>query len=67
MNESGDPRDFIHPKKNMAIEDPGFRSPEYHQVFSDRHGFHSNLSILDLLFNEGPHALSLLKSSLPIP
>jgi hypothetical protein len=28
----------------------------YTQVFDDKHGFLSNLSILDLLFNEGPNA-----------
>ncbi|MGB5262330.1 MAG: WbqC family protein [Lutimonas sp.] len=28
----------------------------YHQVFSDKYGFISNLSILDLLFNEGPNS-----------
>lgn len=33
---------------------------EYIQVFSDKHGYISNLSILDLLFNEGPNALSYL-------
>ena len=34
--------------------------PEYYQVFSDRHGFVSNLSIIDLLFNEGPNSTNLL-------
>lgn len=34
--------------------------PEYYQVFSDRHGFISNLSIVDLLFNEGPNSAMLL-------
>ena len=34
--------------------------PEYYQVFSDRHGFISNLSIVDLLFNEGPNSVMLL-------
>ena len=34
----------------------------YTQVFSDKHGFISNLSILDLLFNEGPNALNYLES-----
>jgi len=35
--------------------------PKYIQVFSDRHGFIENLSILDLLFNLGPDTLSYLK------
>jgi hypothetical protein len=39
-------------------------SPEYQQVFGDRHGFIPNLSILDLLFNEGPNALVILKNTL---
>jgi hypothetical protein len=34
---------------------------EYTQVFGDKHGFINNLSILDLLFNEGKHALEYLK------
>jgi len=34
----------------------------YTQVFSNKHGFLSNLSILDLLFNEGPNALSYLEA-----
>jgi hypothetical protein len=59
-----DPRLFIHPKKDQAVADPGFLPREYHQVFSDRLGFHPNLSILDLIFNEGPDALSYLKACL---
>jgi hypothetical protein len=38
-----------------------FQSKKYLQVFSDRFEFQANLSILDLLFNEGPAALSVLK------
>ena len=34
--------------------------PEYYQVFADRIGFAPNLSILDLLFSEGPRAKYLL-------
>ena len=34
----------------------------YHQVFEERHGFVADLSIIDLLFNEGPGALSVLNS-----
>ena len=29
----------------------------YYQVFADRHGFIPNLSIVDLLFNEGPSSM----------
>jgi hypothetical protein len=59
-----DPRYFIHPKKSQAKLDPGFLPEAYHQVFADRLGFRSNLSILDLLFNVGPAALSYLERSL---
>ena len=38
----------------------------YTQVFGKKHGFLNNLSILDLLFNEGRHALDYLKNRLSI-
>jgi hypothetical protein len=34
----------------------------YAQVFDDKHGFLMNLSILDLLFNEGPNSITYLES-----
>ena len=34
----------------------------YTQVFDDKHGFINNLSILDLLFNEGKFTVDYLKS-----
>lgn len=34
----------------------------YTQVFGDKHGFLNNMSILDLLFNEGKYALEYLKN-----
>lgn len=34
----------------------------YTQVFHNKHGFISNLSILDVLFNEGPNALNYLET-----
>lgn len=59
-----DPRHFIHPKTDQAVADPGFVPFAYHQVFSDRLGFQPNLSILDLIFNMGPEALSYLRRCL---
>lgn len=35
---------------------------EYVQVFSNKHGFIPDLSILDLLFNQGPNTLNYLQS-----
>ncbi len=34
---------------------------QYHQVFGNKYGFISNLSIVDLLFNVGPDSLIFLK------
>ncbi len=36
--------------------------PKYYQVFSDRQPFISNLSVIDLIFNEGPGADKYLQS-----
>jgi hypothetical protein len=58
-----DPRHFIHPKMDQAVVDPDFQPLKYHQVFSDRLGFQYNMSIVDLLFYEGPAALSILHRS----
>lgn len=54
-------REKISPKENSG---DSFRSIEYTQVFSDKLGFAPNLSILDLLFNTGPQAWSLLKDGI---
>ena len=57
-----DLREMIHPKrpdtilKDLALEKP------YFQVFAQKHGFQSGLSIMDLLFNEGPDSILYLKS-----
>lgn len=42
--------------------DPHLRAdlPAYEQVFSPRHGFESDLSILDVLFNLGPDSVEYL-------
>lgn len=45
-----------------ARKEKNISQQPYTQVFSNKHGFINNLSILDLLFNEGPNALSYLQS-----
>lgn len=40
----------------------GEKFESYIQVFGDKHGFIPNLSILDLLFAEGPNALTYLEN-----
>jgi hypothetical protein len=59
-----DYRETIHPKRKFAHSDYNFHPVVYHQVFSDRHGFIPDLSIMDLLFNEGPNAGLILKESI---
>ena len=58
------PDDFryvIHPKRpDDVLSTLGLERP-YYQVFSDRFGFTPHLSVLDLLFNEGPDSLLWLK------
>ena len=53
-------REKIHPKVNRNTTDAHFTAQPYTQVFSEKFGFIADLSILDLLFNEGPSAHSLL-------
>ena len=48
-------RENIHPKN-----DSGFTHKSYFQVFDERNGFLQNLSIVDLLFNQGPQSLNFL-------
>lgn len=45
-----------------AKKETNFDFPQYNQVFGDRHGFLKNRSVLDLLFNEGPGAVTYLKN-----
>jgi hypothetical protein len=41
------------------MEKRPFLFEKYIQVFDDKHGFINNLSVLDLLFNEGKFAFRL--------
>lgn len=55
-----DLREVIHPKrKDDIMHRLGLGKP-YFQVFARKYGFIPNLSIMDLLFNEGPDAISYL-------
>ena len=51
-------RDAIRPKK--PLPDAEFESKRYYQVYEQKFGFQSNMSILDLLFNEGNEAIFYL-------
>lgn len=53
--EMKDFRDVIRPKK--PLPDPEFTPKRYYQVYEQKHGFLPNMSILDLLFNEGNEAI----------
>ena len=59
---SDDLREVIHPKRpNTLLRDMGLEKP-YFQVFSQKYGFKSDMSVMDLLFNEGPDSIMYLKS-----
>lgn len=55
-------RDSIHPKKPALLMERLQMNKPYWQVFTNKQGFVPNLSVLDLLFNEGPNAISYLES-----
>lgn len=52
--DKNDRRDLINAKVDIEI-------PEYTQVFQEKKGFLSNLSILDLMFSEGPNTINYLR------
>ena len=51
-------RDAIRPKK--PLPDAEFTPQRYYQVYEQKYGFQPNMSILDLLFNEGNEAIFYL-------
>ncbi|REG94718.1 WbqC family protein [Flavobacterium aquicola] len=53
-------RYLVNGKKDHSVFEP------YTQVFDDKHGFLNNLSVLDLLFNEGKFAMEYLKNQILI-
>ena len=54
-NNISDYRNLVEGKKDIS------EFEKYTQVFDDKYGFLNNLSILDLLFNEGKYAMDYLK------
>lgn len=60
--DGDDYREVIHPKRpNGILSDLQLEKP-YFQVFAQKYGFKSDLSIMDLLFNEGPDSIVYLKT-----
>lgn len=57
-----DLRDSIHPKRGISLLNRLELNKPYYQVFTNKQGFIENLSVLDLLFNEGPNSISFLES-----
>ena len=57
-----DLREVIHPKRPDNILEKLELNKPYFQVFAEKHGFIPNLSIMDLLFNEGPDSIIFLKN-----
>lgn len=58
IEEYPDKADFrlsITPKRDFE-----FDQKPYFQLFEERHGFLKNLSIVDLLFNQGPQAMTYI-------
>lgn len=58
-----DLRNSIHPKEKHHKPDPHYQSITYAQVFQDKHGFVSDLSVLDLLFCIGSETSLILEQS----
>ncbi len=61
--DTNDFRCAIQPKTGLHTSDANFVPQVYMQVFQEKFGFTPNLSILDLLFNEGPMAADVLRKS----
>ncbi|MGZ5303734.1 MAG: WbqC family protein [Bacteroidia bacterium] len=57
-------KDKIHPKTALNELEKHFSTHPYMQVFEEKNGFIPNLSVLDLLFCEGPNAKEVISDGL---
>ena len=67
--QPNDLRDSIHPKRESPLNVNSLQNytsvnhlpdKRYHQLFAHKYGFIANLSIIDLIFNEGPESILYL-------
>jgi hypothetical protein len=63
-SQNVDCRNSIHPKQKFHQNDVEFEPIKYFQVYNDRFSFCPNLSIIDLLFNEGLDSLKIIEESI---
>lgn len=61
--EDTDYRSLINPKVETT-NDKTFKNMNYYQIFANKYGFQSNVSILDLLFNMGNESIFVLQDSI---
>ena len=60
--DTEDLRSAIHPNPKKDRITKSMTLPTYHQVFEEKIGFFPNVSIIDLLFAEGPNASTVLSN-----
>jgi len=57
-NKIEDQRNLIRP--NTGLTNIGFKS--YYQLFQEKNGFITNLSVIDVLFSTGPNTVAIIKA-----